>query len=484
MVSIIQYTMSFKSLIANCMIQWQYVFGAEMKKNNIDMINGPIASSIIIFAIPMLLSGLLQIFFNAADTIVVGRFSGHTSMAAIGSTGSITNLMVNLFMGISVGVNVVVARSIGMRDQEGVDKAIHTAISLSVISGIGLSILGFFLSPFLLESMDTPPDVIEKSILYMRIIFLGQPFNLIYNFSSAVLRSDGDTKRPLYYLTFAGILNVILNLLFVIVLKIDVAGVALATIISQAVSAFLVMRALWKGTGNVKFCFSHLTIDGKKMKEILYMGVPAGLQSVLFSISNVLIQSSVNTFGSLAVAGNTAANSIDGFLYTVNNCLVQTNLSFISQNFGAGKKDRILPIMRSSMIITVTASLILGAVSLVFGPSILSLYSNESEVISYAMIRVRYVLTVYFIFAFEEMTVSSVRGLGYSIAPMFISVFCICGFRILWIFTYFASHHTLGSLYIAYPLSWCLAALSHVSLLLYIWKKKNPLRAGNDGGLN
>ena len=229
------------------MIQWQYVFGAEMKKNNIDMINGPIAPSIIIFAIPMLLSGLLQIFFNAADTIVVGRFSGHTSMAAIGSTGSITNLMVNLFMGISVGVNVVVARSIGMRDQEGVDKAIHTAISLSVVSGIGLSIIGFFLSPFLLESMDTPPDVIEKSILYMRIIFLGQPFNLIYNFSSAVLRSDGDTKRPLYYLTFAGILNVILNLLFVIVLKIDVAGVAIATIISQAVSAFLVMRALWKG---------------------------------------------------------------------------------------------------------------------------------------------------------------------------------------------------------------------------------------------
>lgn len=446
-----------------------------MKKNNIDMLNGPIASSIILFAIPMLLSGLLQILFNAADTIVVGRFAGHTSMAAIGSTGSITNLLVNLFMGISIGVNVVVARSVGMKDERGVDRAVHTAITLSFLSGVGLSIIGFILSPTLLSLMDTPSDVIDKSILYMRIIFLGQPFNLIYNFGAAILRADGDTKRPLYYLTFAGILNVILNLFFVIILKIDVAGVAFATIISQGVSAFLVMKTLYKGSGNVKFSFSRLTIDKRKLKDILYMGVPAGLQSVLFSISNVLIQSSVNSFGSLAVAGNTAANSIDGFLYTVNNCFAQTNLSFISQNYGAGKRERILPIMKSSMLITVTASLILGTVSLFFGPTILSLYSGEGEVVSYAMIRVRYVLTVYFIFAFEEMTVSCIRALGYSIAPMFISVFCICGFRIMWIFTYFASHHTLESLYIAYPLSWSVATVFHVSLLLYIWKKKNPL---------
>ena len=446
-----------------------------MKKNNIDMLNGPIASSIILFAIPMLLSGLLQILFNAADTIVVGRFAGHTSMAAIGSTGSITNLLVNLFMGISIGVNVVVARSVGMKDERGVDRAVHTAITLSFLSGVGLSIIGFILSPTLLSLMDTPSDVIDKSILYMRIIFLGQPFNLIYNFGAAILRADGDTKRPLYYLTFAGILNVILNLFFVIILKIDVAGVAFATIISQGVSAFLVMKTLYKGSGNVKFSFSRLTIDKRKLKDILYMGVPAGLQSVLFSISNVLIQSSVNSFGSLAVAGNTAANSIDGFLYTVNNCFAQTNLSFISQNYGAGKRERILPIMKSSMLITVTASLILGTVSLFFGPTILSLYSGEGEVVSYAMIRVRYVLTVYFIFAFEEMTVSCIRALGYSIAPMFISVFCICGFRIMWIFTYVASHHTLESLYIAYPLSWSVATVFHVSLLLYIWKKKNPL---------
>ena len=446
-----------------------------MKKNNIDMINGPIVSSVILFAIPMLLSGILQILFNAADTIVVGRFAGHTSMAAIGSTASITNLFVNLFMGISIGVNVVVARNIGRQDKDGVDKAIHTAIALSFISGIGLSVLGFFLTPLLLSLMNTPFDVIDKSVLYMRIIFIGQPFNLIYNFASAILRADGDTKRPLYYLTFAGVLNVILNLIFVIIYTMDVAGVASATIISQAVSAFLVLKTLHKGSVNVKFCFSHLTLDGKKLKEILYMGVPAGLQSVLFSISNVLIQSSVNTFGSLAVAGNTAANSIDGFLYTVNNCLAQTNLSFISQNYGAGKKERILPIMKSSMIITVIASMILGSISLFFGPFILSLYSSESEVVSYAMIRVRLVLTVYFIFAFQEMTVSCIRALGYSIAPMLISVFCICGFRIMWVFTYFATHHTLQSLYIAYPLSWTVAAVFHVSLLIHIWKYRNPL---------
>lgn len=449
--------------------------GDEMKKNNIDMINGPIVSSVILFAIPMLLSGILQILFNAADTIVVGRFAGHTSMAAIGSTASITNLFVNLFMGISIGVNVVVARNIGRQDKDGVDKAIHTAIALSFISGIGLSVLGFFLTPLLLSLMNTPFDVIDKSVLYMRIIFIGQPFNLIYNFASAILRADGDTKRPLYYLTFAGVLNVILNLIFVIIFTMDVSGVAFATIISQAVSAFLVLNTLHKGSENVKLCFSHLTLDGKKLKEILYMGVPAGLQSVLFSISNVLIQSSVNSFGSLAVAGNTAANSIDGFLYTVNNCLAQTNLSFVSQNYGAGKKERILPIMKSSMIITVIASMILGSISLFFGPSILSLYSSESEVVSYAMIRVRLVLTVYFIFAFQEMTVSCIRALGYSIAPMLISVFCICGFRIMWLYTYFATHHTLQSLYIAYPLSWTVAAVFHVSLLIHIWKNRNPL---------
>lgn len=448
-----------------------------MKKNNIDMINGPIVPSIIKFAIPMLISGLLQILFNAADTIVVGRFAGHTSMAAIGSTGSLTNLLVNLFMGISIGVNVVVARSIGMKDEKSVDLAIHTAITLSVLSGVGLAVIGFILSPTLLSLMDTPYDIIDKSVLYMRIIFIGQPFNLLYNFSSAILRADGDTKRPLLYLTIAGVLNVILNLIFVVFIKMDVAGVAFATIISQATCAILVLKTLIKGSGNVKFSFSRITMDRRELKDILYIGVPAGLQSVLFSISNVLVQSSVNSFGSLAVAGNTAAGSIDGFLYTVNNCLAQTNISFLSQNYGAGKKDRIMAIMRSSMIITVTTALILGFVSLYFGPSILSLYSEESEVISYAMVRVRLVLTVYFIFAFEEMTVSCIRALGYSIAPMIISIFCICGFRVLWIFTYFAFHHTLQSLYIAYPLSWTVAALCHVSLLLYIWKKKNPLNS-------
>lgn len=448
-----------------------------MKKNNIDMINGPIVPSIIKFAIPMLISGLLQILFNAADTIVVGRFAGHTSMAAIGSTGSLTNLLVNLFMGISIGVNVVVARSIGMKDEKSVDLAIHTAITLSVLSGVGLAVIGFILSPTLLSLMDTPYDIIDKSVLYMRIIFIGQPFNLLYNFSSAILRADGDTKRPLLYLTIAGVLNVILNLIFVVFIKMDVAGVAFATIISQATCAILVLNTLIKGSGNVKFSFSRITMDRRELKDILYIGVPAGLQSVLFSISNVLVQSSVNSFGSLAVAGNTAAGSIDGFLYTVNNCLAQTNISFLSQNYGAGKKDRIMAIMRSSMIITVTTALILGFVSLYFGPSILSLYSEESEVISYAMVRVRLVLTVYFIFAFEEMTVSCIRALGYSIAPMIISIFCICGFRVLWIFTYFAFHHTLQSLYIAYPLSWTVAALCHVSLLLYIWKKKNPLNS-------
>lgn len=446
-----------------------------MKKKDIDMLNGPIVPSMIFFAIPMLISGLLQICFNAADTIVVGRFAGHTSMAAIGSTASITNLMVNLFIGISMGVNVVVARAIGRGDRDGIEKAVHTALTVAFISGVILSVMGFFLSPILLALMDTPPDVIDKSILYMRIIFLGQVFNLVYNFGSAILRSDGDTQRPLYYLTFAGVLNVLLNLFFVIVVKLDVAGVALATIISQALSAFLVVRALIEGSSSVKFYFSKLGIDHRSLKEILYMGVPAGLQSVVFSVSNVLIQSSVNSFGSLAVAGNTAANSVDGFMYTVNNCLAQTNLSFLSQNFGAGKKERMAPIMKSSFLITVTSSLILGILCLSFGDRILSLYSKESEVISFGMIRVRYVLTIYFLFAFEEMMVSCLRSLGFSLTPMATSIFCICGIRILWVFTVFSHFRTPESLYIVYPVSWIVAAIAHTLFFTYIWRHKNPL---------
>lgn len=331
-----------------------------MKNKAINMTSGPITPMLIRFAIPMLLSGTLQILFNAADTIVVGRFAGHTSMAAIGSTGSLTHLFVNVFMGISVGVNVVVARSVGMKDKDATDKAVHTSLALSLYCGIALSIIGYFISPPVLSLMGTPLDVIDKSVLYMRIIFLGQPFNLIYNFGAAILRADGDTKRPLYYLSVAGILNVVMNIFFVVVLKIDVAGVAFATIISQGFSAIMVVRAINKGSENISFSLSRLKINWKKAKEILYMGVPAGLQSALFSVSNVIIQSSVNSFGSLAVAGNTAANSIDGFLYTVNNCLAQTNLSFISQNYGAGKKERIMPIIKRSLAITVLSTLVLG----------------------------------------------------------------------------------------------------------------------------
>lgn len=446
-----------------------------MKNKAINMTSGPITPMLIRFAIPMLLSGTLQILFNAADTIVVGRFAGHTSMAAIGSTGSLTHLFVNVFMGISVGVNVVVARSVGMKDKDATDKAVHTSLALSLYCGIALSIIGYFISPPVLSLMGTPLDVIDKSVLYMRIIFLGQPFNLIYNFGAAILRADGDTKRPLYYLSVAGILNVVMNIFFVVVLKIDVAGVAFATIISQGFSAIMVVRAINKGSENISFSLSRLKINWKKAKEILYMGVPAGLQSALFSVSNVIIQSSVNSFGSLAVAGNTAANSIDGFLYTVNNCLAQTNLSFISQNYGAGKKERIMPIIKRSLAITVLSTLVLGNICLVFGNDILSLYSTECEVVAFAMIRVRFVLTVYFIFAFEEMMVSCIRSLGYSITPMLISIFSICGVRILWVFTFFASHHTPQWLYIVYPISWAVAAVFHTSFFLYIWKKRNPL---------
>lgn len=307
------------------------------KTYEMDMCNGPVLKKILIFSIPLMLSGVLQLLFNAADIIVVGRFAGSQSLAAVGSTTALINLLINIFIGLSVGANVVVARAYGGRRDKDVSEAVHTAIAVSIVSGVILIVMGFVFSKLMLELMGTPDDVIDKAVLYMRIYFAGMPVVMLYNFGSAILRAVGDTRRPLYFLTIAGVVNIVLNLFFVIVMNLDVAGVALATVLSQCISAGLVLRCLAKSEGGLKLELSKIKIHRKKMFQIFKIGLPAGMQGAIFSVSNVLIQSSVNSFGSIAMAGNAASANIEGFVYNAMNAVYQTNLSFTSQNIG-GKK--------------------------------------------------------------------------------------------------------------------------------------------------
>ncbi|MBR1918011.1 MAG: MATE family efflux transporter [Spirochaetales bacterium] len=444
-----------------------------LSKSRVDMINRPIIPSMIAFVVPLILSGFLQLFFSAADTIVVGRFAGHASMAAIGATFSLTNLLVNFFIGLSVGVNVVVAKYFGAGHDRNVEDAVHTAIATSLISGVLLAFVGLVFSPVFLGWMGTPDDVIEKASLYMRIIFIGMPFNMLYNFGAAVLRAYGDTKRPLYYLTVAGAINVFANLFFVIVLKMDVAGVAIATVLSQAISSLLVLIALMRSNDSIKVYLSRLRIRLDMMNEILYIGVPAGLQSILFSIANVTIQSSVNSFGSYAIAGNTAAISLDSFVYITCNSMAQTNLSFMGQNRGAGKYSRIDRVIWSAAILSSLMGLVMGWGMYFAGDFLFGIYSKESEVIRYGMMKASVVLTTYFIFNFEEVMVSAIRGLGNSLLPMVISVVCICGFRLLWIFTVFQFFRDFRVLSCCFPLSWALSAVV-MTICFLSYRRKFP----------
>ena len=441
------------------------------KTFEIDMCNGPLLSKMLLFTVPLILSGILQLLFNAADVIVVGQFAGKEALAAVGSTGSLTNLLVNLFIGMSVGVNVLVARYYGGKQDKEVSETVHTAIVISVLGGILLAVIGLVLSRPLLTLMDTPEDVIWHSVLYMRIYFLGMPMMLLYNFGSAVLRAIGDTRRPLYYLTIAGVINVCLNLWFVISLHMGVAGVALATIIAQAVSAVLIVRCLMKSEGCFQLSPHKLKISGDKFVRIARIGLPAGLQGALFSISNVLIQSSVNSFGSVAMAGNTAASNLEGFVYTAMNGVHQTAVSFTGQNLGGKRFDRITGILTRCLVLVTLIGLVMGNGFVIFGEALLGLYSADAEVIAYGMQRLLYICTLYFMCGVMEVFVGSIRGLGYAIMPMIVSLLGACVFRVIWIYTIFSWNRTLETLYISYPVSWTLTAVVHL-ICFFIVKKK------------
>lgn len=443
-----------------------------MKKSyEIDMCNGPLLSKILVFSVPLMLSGILQLLFNAADIIVVGRFSGSEALAAVGSTSSLINLIINLFIGVSVGTNVVLARYYGAKDAEGVSKTVHTAMLTAIGGGVLLIFVGLFLARPLLELTGTPDDVIDQATLYMRIYFVGMPAFMVYNFGAAILRAIGDTKRPLYFLFLSGVINVIFNLIFVIVFHMGVAGVALATIISQAISAVLILLCLMGMDGPCHLNIKEMKMHGECLKEMLKIGLPAGLQGMIFNISNVLIQSSVNSFGSLVMAGNTAASNIEGFVYTAMNAVYQTSLSFTGQNMGAKQFKRVDKILVQCLLVVSVVGLVLGNGAYLLGDKLLGIYSSDPQVIQYGLLRMSIISCTYFLCGVMDVFVGSIRGLGYSIMPMLVSLTGACLFRVIWIFTIFQWERTLFCLYISYPISWILTAAIHAICYLAVRKK-------------
>lgn len=444
-----------------------------MKKSyEMDMCNGPILKKLLIFALPLMLSGILQLLFNAADIVVVGKFTGSHALAAVGSTSALINLFVNVFIGFSIGTNVLVAQYFGARDEKNVQETVHTSILLGIVGGFILIVSGIIFAKPMLEWMDTPDNVLEHAVLYMRIYFIGMPAMLIYNFGAAILRAIGDTKRPLYYLLSAGVINVVLNLFFVIVLNMGVAGVAAATVASQVVSAILIVRCLIQSEGIYRLDLHKLKFHKKKLIRIVQIGLPAGLQGAVFSLSNVLIQSSVNSFGSVAMAGNTAAGNIEGFVYTSMNAIYQTALSFTSQNVGGGRQDRIPKIIFQCMAIVIVIGAVMGNLAYQCGPFLLGIYSSDPEVIQFGMSRMQIICQWYFLCGIMDVAVGILRGLGYSVMPMLVSLTGACGLRVLWIFTVFVWKHSLFVLYLSYPITWIVTFTVHLICILMIWKRK------------
>ena len=442
-----------------------------------NMTSGPLLGKILTFSFPLMCSGVLQLLFNAADIIVVGRYTGHTALAAVGSTWALINLIVNLFVGLSVGANVLIARSYGAKNMDAVHKGVHTAMLTAVVGGVFLIFVGVAASRPMLSLMGTPDDVIDQAALYLRIYFVGAPSLLVYNFGAAILRAVGDTRRPLYFLTLAGVINVVLNLVFVIVFSLGVAGVALATIISQAVSAYLVVVCLQHNTGAFRLVLHELRIDPAQFREILRIGVPAGVQGVVFSLSNVVIQSSVNSFGSAVMAGNTAASNIENFVYSCMSSVSQTSMSFVSQNMGAGQYRRVDRVVFQCMLFTGAVGTIMGGSAYFFGTQLLHIYTPDPQVVTYGLYRMSVVCTTYFFCGWMDCLACSVRGLGASVLPMVVSIIGACLLRIVWVMTIFQWERTQLCLYISYPVSWALTMAAHLICFLVLRKKvrsQNP----------
>ena len=424
------------------------------------MLEGPLFPSIVRFTIPIILTSLLQLLFNAADLVVVGRFCGSVSVAAVGSTGAITNLMVNFFIGLSVGAGVSVAHGLGSREDTVVHNTVHTALPAAIASGLFLTIIGVAFSGTFLRMMGTPDNVLPLSAIYMQIYFGGITFSMVYNFCAAILRAAGDTKSPLLYLTVAGVVNVILNIFFVTVLHMNVAGVALATTLSQGISAVLVIRALMKRTDACRLYWNKMRFHKDQLTKMLRIGVPAGIQSALFSISNVLIQSSVNSFGDVFMSGSAASSNIEGFVYVSINAFSQAAVNFVGQNAGARKYRRVYQTLWICLGCVTVVGLTLGFAAWAFGRQLLSIYITDSpQAIEYGILRLGYICLPYFLCGLMDVSTGALRGLGASVVPMIISILGICGLRIFWIYTIFQTYHTPQCLFFSYTVSWFITYL-------------------------
>lgn len=436
-----------------------------------DMTTGPLLKNVLFFSLPIMASGILQLLFNSADTIVVGRFAGNEALAAVGSVGSLNNLIISLFIGLSIGVNVLVARYTGAREAENVSNTVHTAVLLSILGGFALTIIGVALARPLLSIMGSPDDVIDLAVIYVRIIFVGMPVQMLYNFCAAVLRAVGDTKRPLYFLTLAGVINVVLNLFFVIALHMSVAGVALATVISQAVSAWLIVHSLMTMDGPTKLHLRRLRITPRILGEIIRIGLPAGIQSSVFSLSNVIIQSSVNSFGSIVIAGNAAAMNVGNFIYQAMNTFQQAITCFAGQNMGARKPQRVISSLKVCLFWASLFGIVLGVLSCIFGTQLLSLFSADAAVIAAGMERLYIVCGPYMLCGVMDVMTGVLRGIGYSLLPMIVSLLGACAFRIFWVVTIFAAAPSMTSLMVSYPVSWALTFVVLVAIFVMLWKR-------------
>lgn len=440
-------------------------------KYNIDMCNGPLFSKIILFSVPLIMSGVLQLMFNAADLIVIGQFASHESMAAVGTTMFITNLIVNLFIGLSIGTNVLAANALGAQDRQGLRRAVHTSMAVSLYGGLAMIGIGILVSKPLLVLTSTPESVLPKAFTYMWIYCCGLPFLMLYNFGSAILRAAGDTRRPLYYLVVAGIINVILNLVFVLVLKMDVAGVALATVISQAVSAALVVRVLLWTDEPYRLNWKDMRIDLSTLKSMMWIGLPAGIQGSFFSISNLTIQSSINSFGALCMAGNTAALSLESIVYVGSYSYHQTAISFSGQNYGAGKIDRIRKGILYCLICSSLINAVMGLGFFALGRPLLSIFSTDPEVIHWGILRMEVLFTTYFLCGIMDVVSGALRGLGHSIGPAVVTLLGVCVLRVVWVFFIFPLNRSMANLMLSYPVSWTITAAVNGAYLFWICRK-------------
>lgn len=448
----------------------------SVKQNSgytMDLTEGPILKKIILFSIPLVISSVLQLLFNAVDVMVVGKFAGDNALAAVGSNGPIINLITNVFMGLSLGANVLVARFFASKQDDELKKVVHTSILVSIVCGVALVVIGWFMARKLLEWTQSPIEVIDLATVYLRIYFFGMPATMVYNFGASILRGVGDTKRSLYYLTFAGVINVILNLIFVIIFRWDVVGVALATVISQTISAVLVVRCLMRDEGAYRLILKELKVDWKCLWQMIKIGVPAGIQSSMFSLSNVVVQSSINSFGNIVMAGNAAAQNIEAFLAMAVKALSQAATAFISQNVGAKKYNRINKVVITLILCVLVVDGLAGNLIYLFGHPLLSLYSDSVPVIEQGMIRIRIACTIHIIYGMMDVMAGVLRGMGHSITPMIVSLVGVCALRVVWIATIFQvpEFHTIEMLYYAYPISWAITLGAHTLYFLIVRTK-------------